>query len=763
MIRRLFIIWMTALAIFAGAPPHVAHATVNSTVNKTIALGNGSATQFNFSFIGVAAAYISVIYTDASGNETALTQGSGATQYQITLNAPVTGAIWGLGGTITYDPNGTPIASGTTLTIFRTLPLTQAISLQNQISLSTLGNGSETGLDTGVMQNQQTAENIARAIVAPIVDATPPLPLPPIAQRANQGAAFDSQGNMIAGAIPGSGVISSAMQPVVNAATLALGRTAFGIGTAGTEGIGSGLQDDGAGNLRVNTSALTSVSVNQTVTSAFNNRSFAATGPITFTLPRANTLWNGFSFWVHVVGGVVTIAPNAADTISGLASGVSTSVTSGGWIYISVDAATSGTWYTSASQGSSVENVVAYGADPSGVTDSTAAFAAAVTAAKASGGKGVVFVPPVSAGGCYKVTALNLTGINGLTINGNGDQSQICPSSNGDAQGNWWDFSASNNIQLRNLKIAYDGSHIPAFLMTWMCTGTNCNGSGVLGGFTLDHVNFNAKSTQGFFYGYGYGCVSGCASGGSLNISNSTWLETNNGASTTPDLVNAPLVLDALNHRNIRSAYVTVTSTQAVVWRTVISNVDFVDFSNGASLSNNAAAVFYNTNQLTMAGGSFQCVCVTDAVMWSNNEGLTFIQTAFEQPNGGGGTTLYWVEMGGGLNGFVTFITPLWSSPGGGYIALDQGISTNLGGTLGLKVIGNDVGSNSATAPFIAETNNHCGPFVSTNSWITLSNLDFVLGANTVNGCGNIDPHTIFQNVGSVTLAGSGVDSSHHF
>jgi len=35
--------------------------TISTSSNKTIALGNGSQTQFAFSFVGVAAAFISVI------------------------------------------------------------------------------------------------------------------------------------------------------------------------------------------------------------------------------------------------------------------------------------------------------------------------------------------------------------------------------------------------------------------------------------------------------------------------------------------------------------------------------------------------------------------------------------------------------------------------------------------------------------------------------------------------------------------------------
>ncbi|WP_439392320.1 hypothetical protein ACRQ5Q_22245 [Bradyrhizobium sp. PMVTL-01] len=337
---RFFVAMALAFAL-ALAP---ARATVSSTVNKTIALGNGTSTVFTFSFVGVAAAYISVIFTDASGNETVLSQGSGATQYQISLNAPVTGAIWGIGGTVTYNPSGTPIPSGSTLTIFRTLPLTQAISLQNQNSLSRLGNGAETGLDMTTMLVQQNAETLARAIVAPVVDATAPAPLPPIAQRANQGAAFDSQGNLVAGSTPASGVISSAMQPVVNAASLAAGRSAFGLGAMATEGIGCGLSDDGSGNARLNP-AISQIAVNTAIHKANCFNSFITTGPITLTLDRGNTLFNGFGFWVYnTSAGAVTLAPNANDTFQGYASGQSVKIPANMAAFISTDGGTFANW-----------------------------------------------------------------------------------------------------------------------------------------------------------------------------------------------------------------------------------------------------------------------------------------------------------------------------------------------------------------------------------------------------------------------------------
>ena len=344
---RLIVSLCLAVASLSLVSLSPAHATVQTSASKTIVLGNGSATQFSFSFIGVATAYVAVIYTDAFGNQTTLSQGSGSSQYQISLNSAPQGGLWGIGGTVTYNPGGTPIATGTTLTIYRTLPLTQAISLQNQISLAQLGNGAETGLDLGVMEAQQIYETIDRAIVAPITD--PPtinLTLPTAAQRANTGLAFDSQGNVIAGTTPATGLISSAMQPVVDAASLALGRTAFGLGGAAVLSPNCQLLSNAsaAGNLDVG-SVLTQVATNQAVAASNCGSTYVATGPITFTLPRANTLWNGFGFWLHVVaGGQVTLAINASDSIEGLASGTSGLLPVGSWAWIMTDAASSGTW-----------------------------------------------------------------------------------------------------------------------------------------------------------------------------------------------------------------------------------------------------------------------------------------------------------------------------------------------------------------------------------------------------------------------------------
>lgn len=313
--------------------------TVNNSTNKVVASGNGVQTVFDFAFIAVDAGDLEVILTDSSGNETTLLPA----QYAVTLNPTLPGQIWSIGGTVAYPLTGSPIPMGSTITIVRELSLTQLVALGNQGN--EFPSAVETALDLLEMQLQQINELFQRAIVAPVVDATAPLPLPPIAQRANQGMGFDSAGNPVAIALPASGVISTAMQPVVDAATLALGRAAFGLGSVATENIGSGLVDDGSGNLRVN-NPIVEVAANQTVTAAFDFERFIATGPINFTCPRADTLWNGFGFWIEAAVGDVTLVIDSHDQVSGNpASGTSFTIPAGANVFVTTDAATSGIWY----------------------------------------------------------------------------------------------------------------------------------------------------------------------------------------------------------------------------------------------------------------------------------------------------------------------------------------------------------------------------------------------------------------------------------
>lgn len=387
--------------------------TINNAANKVIALGNGVTTQFGFSFVGDQPGYISVIFTNSAGVNTTLTQGPGPTQYQLSLNPPVSPGLWGIGGTVTYNPGGTPIPSGTTLTIIRELPFLQDVSLLDLASLAAVSRAAESGLDQEEMQIQQLAENLARVVAGPVSDpAGINYILPPVAQRANTGLLFDSMGNIIAGTTPATGIISTAMQPVVDAASLAAGRLVFGLGSMALENVnggtagGTSIQDDGSaagpngvGYARVATATVedgSSLPVDGTF--HFNQR--IATGPITYTLPLSSTLWNGFGFWISVLPGTgtVTLAPNASDNFSGLASGVPVSIGTNEQVFVTTNGTSpSGVWYIRGDTGQQTArdsplNVRAFGAVGDGSTDDAPAVNAALAALPAEGG--AIYFPP---------------------------------------------------------------------------------------------------------------------------------------------------------------------------------------------------------------------------------------------------------------------------------------------------------------------------------------------------------------------------------
>ena len=89
-------------------------------------------------------------YVTTSGIQTLLP----STAYSVSLNAPVGGQIWGIGGTVTYPLSGPNISSGS-LIIQRILPLTQSAALSNQGNQYPIV--TEEALDTLCMEIQQIA------------------------------------------------------------------------------------------------------------------------------------------------------------------------------------------------------------------------------------------------------------------------------------------------------------------------------------------------------------------------------------------------------------------------------------------------------------------------------------------------------------------------------------------------------------------------------------------------------------------------------
>lgn len=125
--------------------------TIPTQQSSNIFLGNGITNSFNFTFVGDSSTYITVTYTDEDGNSTVLSP----SQYTIFLNPAATGALWGIGGTVTYPLAGDPIDDGTSLTIARILPLTQLTSISNQGPFAP--QVIESAMDTLEMQIQQVS------------------------------------------------------------------------------------------------------------------------------------------------------------------------------------------------------------------------------------------------------------------------------------------------------------------------------------------------------------------------------------------------------------------------------------------------------------------------------------------------------------------------------------------------------------------------------------------------------------------------------
>lgn len=198
--------------------------TVTSSSNKIIYAGNGATTIFSFPFIGVSAADIIVVFTDATGNSTTIP----TNQYLVNLTPEAAGQPYGIGGTVTYPLSGSAIAIGTTLTIYRQLTLVQDTSLVNQGGV--FPRAIEGAMDYLMMSLQQVSERQGRAISIPIQDTIILSDLPAAAQRANKFLAFDGTGQPTAATSTTGTPVSAAMIPVVSASTLAAARAAMGIG-----------------------------------------------------------------------------------------------------------------------------------------------------------------------------------------------------------------------------------------------------------------------------------------------------------------------------------------------------------------------------------------------------------------------------------------------------------------------------------------------------------------------------------------------------
>lgn len=196
--------------------------TVNNDISTITYPGNGSTTTFSFPMATPDTDSIQVFVQDSTG-----VRQLGRIEFGITLNPLIGANPTPQGGTITYNPGGSPLPLGSSLIIARVIEPVQDVSIANQSII--YPPIIEQEFDYLTMLAQQGNRGVDRAIKVPVTDPVP-ADLPPLPARANQTAFFDAQGNLTAGLpLDNTVMVSAAMQPVVSAATLAQAQTAFGL------------------------------------------------------------------------------------------------------------------------------------------------------------------------------------------------------------------------------------------------------------------------------------------------------------------------------------------------------------------------------------------------------------------------------------------------------------------------------------------------------------------------------------------------------
>ena len=170
--------------------------TIHSTPRKAGPFtGNGVATSFPFAFKVFAPTDVKVVVANSAGAETVLALNS---DYAVTLNPNQDTSP---GGVINYPISGSPLPSGSVLSIVGNISYDQPLDLPSGGNFSPLA--LENQLDRTTMQIQQLAEQVDRAAKLPVTaNASTQLPAP----EADKFLAWNSTGTALvnADAIGGS-------------------------------------------------------------------------------------------------------------------------------------------------------------------------------------------------------------------------------------------------------------------------------------------------------------------------------------------------------------------------------------------------------------------------------------------------------------------------------------------------------------------------------------------------------------------------------
>lgn len=152
-------------------------------------VAGSSGTTFTIDFPFFDLNDINVIITDALGNDTTLTRGTGANTFAVTGTAVDDGFS---DGNITLGS----VYTSVTVTVFRDIPVTRTtdFATSGPFNIAALN----TELDRIVAIQQELETDISRALILPATDPLSGIVFPNNTTRANKFLAFDASGNAIA-------------------------------------------------------------------------------------------------------------------------------------------------------------------------------------------------------------------------------------------------------------------------------------------------------------------------------------------------------------------------------------------------------------------------------------------------------------------------------------------------------------------------------------------------------------------------------------
>lgn len=258
--------------------------------------------------------------------------------------------------------------------------------------------------------------------------------------RANTGAATidfgagavalkTEQGNALAAGDISVGAITTVTYDPALAYAVVSETVLSQLGTLAHENIGQGLEDDGAGALRVkladaslrrtasgvqSNDPLTSIAADLNLAAVHHGSSIVATAAATLTAPATASLWNGYNVTIIAQGGAAAFAPNAADKVNGGPAGVGLTVLQGQTVNLVTDGA--GNWWPL------FQSAVAGAYSPRYVTASTTLGAGTYQVDTTAGPVSITLPAGIAAGATLEFSdPFGTWGANPLTLLRNGN------------------------------------------------------------------------------------------------------------------------------------------------------------------------------------------------------------------------------------------------------------------------------------------------------------------------------------------------------